>query len=490
MSSNLSKTQAIHELWRRGQLSYKLDLNQKLLRKVYQDTTEKINVWLLSRRLGKTTTLVNLGFEVCLSKPKSIVKFLSPTKMMAKQNVRPIIDKILEDCPEDLKPVLKEADYIYYFPNGSEFQMAGADSGHAEKLRGADSHLCLIDEAGSIDRLDYIIKSILLPTTLLTKGKIILAGTPPVESEHDFLTYIEMAEFNGSLVKKTIYDIPRLTPEMMTEAEKEQGGKHTEGFRREYLVEIIKDSNTSVIPEFDESAIKTVVKDWPRPPFFDAYVAMDLGFKDLTALVFGYYDFRAAKLIIDDELIFDFKIDGNNLAKLCQQIKNKEESIWMNVLSGEVKKPTMRVSDIDYIVLQELYNASNKTLSFTPAAKHDKEANINNLRTLLSTGKIVINPKCTNLIRHLKNVKWAKNKREFARSTENGHYDLVDALLYLVKHVSFSKNPYPLSYGFNPQDLYVHNPEAFQGGDYQTAFNKVFNRKRETTGISFYKNRK
>lgn len=480
MANKVSKTAAIHELWRRGQLSYKLDTNQKLLRKVYQDSPEKINVWLLSRRLGKTTTLVNLGFELCLSKPKSIVKFLSPTKMMAKQNVRPIIDKILEDCPEDLKPTLKEADYIYYFPNGSEFQMAGADSGHAEKLRGADAHLCLIDEAGSIDRLDYIIKSILLPTTLLTKGKIILAGTPPVESEHDMLQYIETAEMNGTLVKKTIYDIPRLTPDMMQEAEKEQGGKHTDGFRREYLVEIIKDSNTSVIPEFDDDMIKNMVKDWPRPPFFDAYVGMDLGFKDYTALVFAYYDFRAAKLIIEDELIVDFKQQDMNLKKLTTLIKDKETSLWTNVLSGEVKKPALRISDIDYIVMQEIYNHSNKEISFSPVNKNEvKETYINTFRTLLTTNRVVIHPRCTNLIRHLKNVKWAKSKREFARSAENGHYDLVDALLYLARHASLTKNPYPISYGYNSDSLYVRNPSSFKDqGGYTTAFNQIFNRKK------------
>jgi hypothetical protein len=290
------------------------------------------------------------------------------------------------------------------------------------------------------------------------------------------LQYIETAEMNGTLIKKTIYDIPRLTPDMMAEAEKEQGGKHTDGFRREYLVEIIKDANSSVIPEFDEKLAQEIVKDWPTPPFYDSYVAMDLGFKDLTALVFGYYDFRAAKIIIQDELVVDFKQPDMNLKKLCSLIKEKEEKLWTNPLSGEVKKPSLRVSDIDYIVLQEIYNQSNRTISFTPASKYDKEANINNLRTLLVANKVIINPRCVHLIRHLKNVKWNKSKKEFARSAENGHYDLVDALLYFARHVSLVKNPYPLSYGYNQQDLYVRNPEILQAGGYNTAFNKIFNR--------------
>lgn len=474
--AKVSAKVAKYELWRRGHLTWLLDKNQQELRDLYYNTKEKINVWLLARRSGKSYSLIVMALEVCNSKPKTIVKYLGPTKLQIKQIVRPLIDKILEDCPDELKPQLRESDYIYYFPNGSELHMAGADAGHAEKLRGSDAHLILVDEAGSVADLKYIIQSILLPTTLITKGKIILASTPPVESEHDFLYYIEDAELKGTIVKRTIYDNPRLSEKDLKEAEEEMGGKHTESFRREYLCEIIKDSNSSVIPEFDDNLIKDIVKEWPLPPYFDGYVGMDLGFKDLTALVFGYYDFRAAKIIIQDELVIDFKQPDMNLKKLCDLIKQKEESIWTNPITHEVRSPYMRVSDIDYIVLQEIGKASGGLIHFSPANKYDKEANINNLRTLLSTKRIIISPKCVNLIRHLKNVKWSKNKQGFARSAENAHYDLVDACLYFVKSMNFNKNPYPATYDLNMKDLYVTNPEKYQKQTtYEDVFKKMLN---------------
>lgn len=471
--SKVSKQAAYQELWRRGELSFRLDNNQRELKKLYSESKEKINVWLLARRSGKSHCLLVLALEKCLREPKSLVKYLGPTKLQIKSVVRPLIEKILETCPDELKPQLKESDYTYYFSNGSELQMAGADGGHAEKLRGGDAHLILIDEAGSIDRLKYNIQSILIPTTLLTKGKILIASTPPVESEHDFLYYIEEAELKNTIIKRTINDNPRLTPKDLEEAAVEMGGIDTEGYQREYLCKIIKNADTSVIPEFDEDLIKQIVQEHPEPPFYDCYVAMDLGFKDLTALVFGYYDFRAAKIIIQDELIVDFKQSEMNLKKLGDLIKAKEEAIWTNRLTNEVRKPYLRVSDIDYIVLQELYNSTHGLISFAPAQKYDKESVINNLRTLFSSKKIIISPKCVNLIRHLKNVKWNKSKTSFARSAENGHYDLVDALLYFIRHISLNKNPYPIDYQFNNQDLFINDRQAFDRRYPKTGYTEV-----------------
>ena len=486
--SKLSKQAAYAELWRRGEVSFLLDPNQKHLRTIYQNSKEKTNVWLLARRSGKSYALLVLAFEQCMKNPKSTVKYLGPTKLMIKTIVRPLVETILETCPQDLKPKLKESDYIYYFPNGSELQMAGADSGHAEKLRGGDSSLILVDEAGSIDKLKYIIQSVLIPTTLLTKGKLILASTPPVESEHDFLSYIEESQLNNTITKKTINDNPRLTPQDIEDAKKEMGGEHTDGYRREYLCEIIKDGNSSVIPEFDDELIKEIVKEHNKPPFYDCYVAMDLGFKDYTALVFGYYDFRKALIVIEDELLIDFKQSNMNLKKLGELIKHKEEALWTNVMTNETRKPSLRVSDIDYIVLQELYNATHGLISFTPATKTDKESTINNLRTLLSSRKIVIHPRCTNLIRHLQNVKWNKTKQSFGRSAENGHYDLVDALLYFIRHISVSRNPYPVNFNLNSSDMFVYDKNRYdqrlasQGSSYSDVFKQIFNVKDKKYG--------
>lgn len=484
-NQSLSAAQARKEAWKRGLLTFKLDSTQRQLLNIYQTSPHKIQTLLLSRRSGKTYYLVVLALQQCLKQPRSIVKFACPTRLQVQTIIRPLINQIMEDCPQELRPEFKTQDFIYYFPNGSELQLAGTESGHAEKLRGGSSHIAIVDEAQDVSDLDNVVKSVLLPTTLTTKGKVIISGTPPKSIDHPFMRYVEEAEKRGALVKKTVYDNPRISKEDLDEILREYpSGISDESFRREYMCELIKDSKISVIPEFTEELEKELVKEWPRPPYFDAYVAMDLGFTDLTAVIFGYYDFRAAKIIIEDEICADFTKKDMNVRTLTSLINKKEEELWTNVMSGEIKRPYLRVSDINPIVIKEIYVESNGVINFLDTKKDDKETALNNLRLLIANKKIIINPRCVNLIRHLRNVKWASqvNKKTFGRSPDSGHYDFVDAMIYFVRSVSFSKNPYPAGFNLAPGEIFIPNPSHYYMNSGKAkaidVYKKIFGRKK------------
>jgi hypothetical protein len=484
--AQISKKEAKAELWRRGQLSWLLDTNQKDLYNLFHKSDHKIQTWLLARRSGKTHTLLVLAFETLLRKPRTIVKFVAPTRLQVQTIVRPLIGKITEDCPKDLIPEFKTQDFIYYFPNGSELQLAGSENKNAEKLRGGECDIAIIDETQDVSDLDNIVQSILLPTTLTTKGKILIAGTPPRETDHLFVKYIEEADQKGALIKRTVYDNPRISKD---DLEKEILSQYplrekSEEFRREFLCEIIKDQSVSVIPEFTDELKQQIIKEWPKPPHFDAYVSMDLGAIDLTAVLFGYYDFRAAKIIIEDELVADFSKKDMNIERLTQLIKEKEEGLWTNLITNEFKKPYLRVSDINPIVMQEIAVKSFGQVYFTTTKKDEKEAAINNMRSLLGGHKIIIHPRCVNLIRHLDNVKWksVKNKQTFARSPDNGHYDCVDALIYFCRNVVFSKNPYPANFDLGQGDIFIPNQDLYnvqKRSKAMATFHKIFGAKRK-----------
>lgn len=462
--SKLSKQEVLAELWRRGNLSWKLHKGQKELYDLYYNSTNKKNVWLCGRRLGKTFGLLVIAIEQCLRKPNSIVKIVAPTKTQIDQIIRPLFKKIFDDCPKSLAPKYIGKTYIYYFPNGSEIQLAGTDSGHAEKLRGADADLAIVDEAGSCDDLKTVVNSILLPSTLVTKGKIIIAGTPPPSYEHDFIEFIEDAEAKDMLVKKPSTSNPLVTKEEFDLLVEELGGLKSDACRRELFCEIIKDSSLSVIPEFTKELEKEITKEWIKPPFYDCYVSMDLGFKDLTAVLFGYYDFKHDKVIIEDEIIFNFQETETNLPLLVKEIEKKEFMHFLDIKTQEQKKPAARISDLNPIVVQEIGRISNYQLMFSNPTKHDKDASINRLRVMLSNKKIIINPRCVTLLRHLRNVRWksSSNRRDFARTAENGHYDCVDALSYLISSIMYDKNPYPAYYNMNSKDLFVKTPQIKQ----------------------------
>lgn len=482
----LTSNQAKQELWRRGILSWKLDPFQRELKDKFYTSNEKIQVVLSSRRIGKTYAVCVMAAEQCLVKPNSIVKILAPTKLMIDDITTVLFPQIFSDCPETLRPINLKNKFTYLFPNGSRIQLAGTDAGHAEKLRGSFADLCIVDEAGFCRDLTNTVRSILIPTTMNTKGKILLLSTPPKEPDHDFFEFVEDAERRGTLLKKTIYDNPRITPEEIKEmiAGYPNGVKDPE-FRREFLCEIIKDGTYAVLPEFTPELEKEIVKEWPRPPFFDSYEAMDIGGRDLTVILFGYYDFRAAKIIIEDELVFDFQQENNTYDLFIRQIKEREDLLWKNPLTLEVKTPYMRVSDINYVVTEELYKVSRsqdptRTISFTTTKKDDKEAAINNLKMLFSARKIIIHPRCKTLIRHLRNVKWAKSRtdKKFSRSPDNGHYDAVDALVYFVRSIVYTKNPYPARYDLGPGDVFVKNTSSLGNQSQIEIYKKIFNIRR------------
>lgn len=457
--------QARVKLWELGMLEWKLDITQKKIYDFFKGKKEKTIVINASRRLGKSYALIIIAFEQALQHPKSIIKFLQPEVKMIRTNIRPIIDEITADCPPELQPEFRSQDNIYYFKNGSQIQLAGTDNGNYMKLRGGNSHLCLIDEAGFCTDLKHIIDYILIPTTTLTKGRIILSSTTPPTPDHEFIGYMESAELKGTFVKKTIYDAvqdnigvpnPRITEEIVQEIISAiDGGAESDSFRTEYLCEKIFNSTSAVVPEFNDEIQKDTIAIWRKPAFTDNYVSMDIGFVDMTALLFAYYDFDNGVLVIEDEIALDGrKVTADNVNNLVRQ---KEDALWTSSITGELQKPYMRVSDNNLIFLNDLNITYN--LQFIATDKHNKDSYINKMRTMVAARRIIIHPRCVNLIAHLKNASWDKTRKTFKRSADNGHYDFVDALAYLVRNIDENRNPYPKNFrysklGGSPDDIF------------------------------------
>lgn len=452
----ITKSQAIARLWQLGNLSYKLDSNQKTIYDQIKNSEDMFVTLACSRGMGKSYFMCLIAMEVCLRKPNIIVKYLAPTIKDLKNVVIPNYKMIIDDCPKEMTPTYNKADGKIIFHNGSEIHLAGTENGNAEKVRGSSAELCLVDEAGFCDDLKYTVENILYPT--LTRGgstkgkKIILASTPSRSPDHDFITYMKDAEFKGKLIKRTVYDNPRLRETAIADGYKDfeeyivkvvaaiyPDGINSSAFKREYLCDVRVEDHDAVVPEFS-TVEEDIVKPWERPIHYDGYVSMDIGFTDLTAVIFGYYDFVNAKLVINNELVLSgTQMLTDNLASLVAQ---KEEESFPTKIVGVKQEPFKRVADNNNpILLQDL--SVKHGLTFVPTDKDNFEAALNNMRILIKTKKIIIDPKCTTLIRHLKGAIWNKQRNNFKRDPNNGHYDLVSSLIYLCRNVDFSRNPYP-----------------------------------------------
>lgn len=445
------------ELWARGELDYKLNSCQRKMQTFFEDDSRDIITVLAARRTGKSFLFVLKSCMVCAKTPNAIVKYICPKQKMVQTIIKPIMRIILSDCPEKLKPEWKENAKMYVFPNGSEIHLAGTDNKNHENIRGGYANLCIVDEAGFCDELDYVVNSVLAPTTDTTGGKVYLASTPSKNSSHEFIQkFVKPAAIQNKLIKFTIHDNDMLTAEKKQKImERYILGEKDPQYRREYLCEIINDANSVVVEEFTEEMEAQSVMDVPKPSFYDIYESMDIGFKHLTVVLFGYYDFLNARMVICDE----FVINGPALTSqtLADGILRKEEENFKDEY-GEVHPIFMRISDNNNpILLNDLAIMHN--LSFNATAKDNKEAQVNHLKMMIGRGQIIISPKCKHLIYHLKGATWDRHRKDFEELPDipndkilGGHADAVDALIYLVRNLLKSRNPYPMGYDIKDRD--------------------------------------
>lgn len=422
------KTEVKHELIRRGELSWLLHAGQKDLYDFYHGCKNKFIVFNCARRFGKSYLLVIIAFEHALKNPGSQIRFATDTKEHITSIFVPLINQILLEFPVTSKPV--RSAHTYKFANGSEVHLAGADYKNGDNLRGTSSDFIVVDEAGFVANLKYLVQDILMPQLMYSDGKLLMASTPPKSLAHPFAEdYIPRSIKQDAYAIKTVFDNPRLSKKRIDELADECRGYHTDTFKREYLCELISDSSARIVPEFDAARH---IKPITPPPFFYPYTILDFGVQDATAIIVGYVDFRRQKLVILDEFL------GHNLttAQIADYIR-KLEGKWF---SEQVHKPT-RFGDNDLQILLDLGKIYK--IYVQPTQKFDKDLALANLRDLFTTDKIEIDPRCKSTTHQLANGVWNKSRSSFERSESMGHCDAIDTLIYFARNANFRANPAP-----------------------------------------------
>lgn len=431
-SVQLTLKQAKRLAWQRGNLKWKLDPNQKEIHALIHSAPRKRYYLNCGRRVGKSYLLAIIGIEFAIKHQNAIIKVAAPTAKMVRQFVLPIYREILKDCPENLRPRFVALDGEWRFPNGSIISIAGCDTQeNAESLRGPSCDIFMFDECGFINNLDYIRRNIVGPMLMTTGGRVIYASTPAASPAHDSVTIYHELKKLGCTVTRTIYQNPRLTESQINEFISEESGlltvdqfKQTVTFRREYMGEFIADSTRAVIPEFDSEKEKEIasIRVPPPPDTADRYVSLDIGFRDGMGMLFGYFDFTKGMLFIQgEELMF-----RKTTRIVAEKMREWEKKLW------DGKKPYLRVSDDDELFIHDMGLEHNITM--IPTAKDDKHLQVDNLRRWVTAGKIRIDPSCRSLIHQLSTVIWNERYDSYERN-KDGHGDLLDALVYLVRNV-------------------------------------------------------
>jgi hypothetical protein len=464
------------EAWRRGLLRWKLHTDQQSVYDSIHGTDASRFVLEIARRWGKSYLLATIAIETCIRFPGCRVVYGAPTLKLLQEFILPTFEALIEDAPADVKPRWDGSKGHWRFPNGSWVHLFGADDKRkADRGRGPDARLAIFDEAGFSPVLAYVIKSIFKPSLLRTGGRTLLGSTPAEEPDHPFTAMAERAEARGTYARRTIYDNPQLTPEriaaFIADDAKDEGMSVeqymlSDDFRREHLAERVVNRLLTVVPEW-EDARKSCIVAVPQPDAYDAMTVIDWGGADPHAIIFGYWHFKLAKWVIEDELLLR---DGQNTKGLVDALQEKERQLWgVELFDGTLRAmhlneerellknvPEWLIDKIEKAAPRQPYArwCDNNNLALArdlaelhgvaviPTAKNDLQLQVNNLRLMIGAGDVLLHPRCVETDRHLRSTTWHNHKRRDFRRTEGGeHGDLVATCIYGARNLS-RRNPY------------------------------------------------
>jgi hypothetical protein len=484
--SGTEEERAIEASWQVGRLYVHLNPSQRKIYDTYKASNVRTSKFVAncSRKIGKSVLGMFLCAETCFSKKNALAAFIAPTVEDVQEYVRQLYDIVFATCPDYLKPKLLRTQIK--FPNGSKILFRGVGKGQGSSynnLRSFAFDLIILDEAGFSANLDEIVDGALLSTLIPRNGNMLLLSTRPVTPDHVFNEYVEQAKLDNAYVMLTIRD-SHYPLERQEKFIRDAGGINSAKVRREYFCESVIDTDFQLCPEWKEEYIQEVPKT-DDFKFWFKHLSLDQGWTDNSVCLFGDIEWRGKKsiLVVRDEV--SMKSPEQTTDHLAEKIIEKEKEVFAE---AEITK---RTADNNTPSLLQDFNLRHR-LYFSPVeSKTYLDVMVSDVRELVKDGRILVSPKCVQLLGCLKNGVWTKTKggsrgKEFSRSKTFGHYDGFAALMYLVRSIDMNKNPLPPEFRHNEENTFI--PKKLLEGDkartgeivsagLDEAMNQTFNQK-------------
>lgn len=389
------------------------------------------------------------------------VVYAAPTRTMVAEFIDPHFRLLAEQLPEDLRPA--RSPMGWQWPDGSRVVLGGCeDTRKADRLRGPEADLAVIDEGGFIPILGYVAKSVVGPQLWETRGRMLMPSTPPEGADHEFVDLYAEARSLGATFHARTADAPHITAEALAEAIADAGGEESADWQREGEARIIRDPREAVFPEWPQlvqGEPHPYIAEHPRPEHFIPIVIGDAGYVDLTVVLFGYHDFAADLDVIEDEVV----LRHSTSEQIDRAVRAREAALWPD------HEVSLRAIDASPQVRADLSSARYQSITpqepptpwdvvvghpgaiadgpapiyWQPVRKDDLHAAVNALRVRIARGKLRVHTRCQTLVAHLEHARWNRTRTEFARpQAAEHHYDAAAAAVYMCRMIDRAASPY------------------------------------------------
>jgi hypothetical protein len=442
MASNPKLAAAVHELFRRGDLHFMLHDGQRRIARTIESSASKEFLVLCARQFGKSFFGLVYALTYLQKSQRTKAYIFAGTNKDAMDIVNDNLSVIQRLAPPGWLNRHK-TERRWFLSNESQLRIGSLEEPDA--TRGRNCNLVLIEEgaaACSSDQFRYAISSVIGPMLLRSKSwRMVHITTPSKDLNHSVHSdLIPRLATQGALARFTIYDNPQLTESQIKEAR--DRCLTDEDWRREYMVELVRSTVLTVVPEFDEQA--HTAEEITVPAMAHWTLSIDQGgVKDKHGVILGYYDFERATYVITKELLLPVNTGTRDLVPMVHDLlENKPDDHEHTVVADTPGQVRIDLANLGLYV-------------FTPKKKPGSfEAGVNFTRTLFKKGQVEISKDCPNLIAALNYGQFNKTRTDFARTEALGHCDMIASLIYFLRHQR-TDNPYPTMWRVHRDTHYI-----------------------------------
>ena len=384
-----------------------------------------------SRRTGKTTMNAGLCVFECLT-PNSNVAYINLTFTNAVEQIFELIVDYANSIGFSIN-FKSKSEGVIRFNNGSRIKITGNNNNsEADKLRGFNCRLAIIDEIGHQRNIDYLVNEILVPQMAdYTDSTLLLTGTPSRVPNH-FSTRIFNSDNEYKKYHFTMLDNPFLpNPRKLIEEEAASKGMgiNTPFIRREFFGEFVSDLEAIVFKDY-----KTY-KELPDLTDFNPIginIGGDYGYKDYNGIVTVIYNKEKAIVLKED------KFNKANVSKIIEKmLSHYDFAVGLNKKYGW-NIPVKIYADYNEESITKELMIKYKVPAFN-CYKYDKAYAIEKLAEMSRTGRLLV-PEgglCADEMEQTLYDRDAKTDAIISELSDDYHPDILMALLYASRRMFY-----------------------------------------------------